>query len=106
MLVYVSHAITGEEVSKELPVTKEEIMRWQSGELIQNVWPDLSSDDREFLMTGMSQEEWDKLTEEDTEGLEGSLDEGLEPTDSEALASAGRGTDEDYGPASFDDIPF
>src|SRR6478752_4139783 len=63
MLVYVSHAITGEEVSKELPVTKEEIMRWQSGELIQNVWPDLSSDDREFLMTGMSQEEWDKLAE-------------------------------------------
>ena|SRR6478609_11842721 len=100
MIVTVEHAITGERVSKELDVTQEQLDRWAGGELIQNVFPDLDPDDREFIMTGMSQAEWDKLTEED--------DEGLELSDGEALASAGRGTDEDYRPEPdpLDDISF
>lgn len=50
---------TGKVHIKDLPITQAEIYRWQGGELIQNVWPSLSPDDREFLMTGVTAEEWE-----------------------------------------------
>lgn len=31
-----------------------------TGALIQNVFPDLNADEREFLMTGITKEEWDR----------------------------------------------
>ena len=43
----------------ELPITQEQLDRWQNGELIQKVFPFLSKDQREFLMTGVTAEEWD-----------------------------------------------
>ena len=33
--------------------------------LIQRAFPDLSADDREFILTGVSPEEWDKRWKED-----------------------------------------
>lgn len=42
----------------DLPVTEEEIARWKAGELIQNVWPHLTPDQREFIKTGITAEEW------------------------------------------------
>jgi hypothetical protein len=48
--------------TKEFPtVTEEQLERWDHGELVQNVFPDLSDDDREFIMTGITPEEWDEL---------------------------------------------
>jgi hypothetical protein len=52
---------TGKENTKDLPITHEEIVRWQGGELIQNVWPQLSPGEREFLMTGIVDDEWDDI---------------------------------------------
>ena len=52
---------TGITRTRELPITTEEIRRWQSGELIQNVWPDLSDTQRLFLIDGATQQEWDAL---------------------------------------------
>lgn len=49
---------SGEEHSMELPITLEEIKCWQGGELVQKVWPELSPDQREFIMTGITPEEW------------------------------------------------
>lgn len=40
------------------------LLAWQAmegGELIQNALPNISSDDREFLISGMSPEGWEKL---------------------------------------------
>lgn len=38
----------------------QRITEWQgSRQLIQNVFPDLTADEREFLMTGITAEEWD-----------------------------------------------
>jgi hypothetical protein len=37
----------------------------QDGELIQHAFPFLSDDEREFMLTGMSKEEWDNLFGED-----------------------------------------
>jgi len=44
--------------TREIAVTPEQLERWKAGALIQNVMPDLSVDDREFLMTGITPEEW------------------------------------------------
>ena len=43
-----------------LPITSTQLDRWTGGDLIQNVFPDLSADQREFLMTGITPEEWNQ----------------------------------------------
>lgn len=45
----------------------DDIKNWiEGGEVIQNTPLGLlSADDREFIMTGMTPEEWDKVTKED-----------------------------------------
>lgn len=50
---------TGKKHIREIDVTQEQLDNWKSGEMIQNVMPGLSSNDREFLMTGITPEEWD-----------------------------------------------
>ena len=53
---------TGKDNTMELPISLERLARWQHGEgLIQNVFPDLDTTQREFLMTGATQEEWDDM---------------------------------------------
>lgn len=44
---------------REIDVEPEQIDAWQGGLLIQYAMPNLSADDREFLMTGITPEEWD-----------------------------------------------
>ncbi len=34
---------------------------WQSGDLIQHAFPELSAEEREFLMTGITPERWNEL---------------------------------------------
>ena len=52
---------TGNTTTREIPVTQAELDDWASGTLIQNAMPALSADDREFLMTGATPEEWDEM---------------------------------------------
>ena len=43
----------------DLDITAEQLARYENGEeLIQNVFPDLSPEHREFIMTGITPEEW------------------------------------------------
>jgi hypothetical protein len=45
----------------DLPVTREQINDWRSSsKLIQNVFPNLTPEQRQFLMSGVSPEEWEK----------------------------------------------
>ena len=46
--------------SMDLPVRQGQIDRWLGGELIQDVMPHLSLDQREFLMSGITPDEWDE----------------------------------------------
>jgi len=39
--------------------TPEQLNAWKNGVLIQKAFPDLSPEDREFIMTGITPEEWD-----------------------------------------------
>ena len=46
---------------REIDVTREQVENWQGGMLIQEAMPNLSVDDREFIMTGTTQDEWDAM---------------------------------------------
>ena len=49
-------------VTMDLPITEEQIERWQSGEFIQKVMPELTPMQREFLISGISDEEdWNDM---------------------------------------------
>ena len=53
--------ISGEINSMELDVTQAQLDRWQDGELIQDVFPHLSADEREFIKTAITSQEWDSI---------------------------------------------
>ena len=44
--------------TRDIDVTEEEYDLWRSGVLIQRAMPHLSDVDREFIMTGVTEEEW------------------------------------------------
>ena len=44
-----------------LTVTIVEYYKWKGGELSQNVWPNLTPDEREFIQTGYTQAEWESI---------------------------------------------
>lgn len=53
--------------SYSVVVPAKELYAYRQGELIQNAMPSVSSDDREFLQSGMSPEGWGKAFSEDDE---------------------------------------
>ena len=60
MKVTKKSAFTGKVHTRDIPVKPEDYAKWQfDGVLIQKAMPYLSADDREFLMTGVTPEEWD-----------------------------------------------
>lgn len=63
---------SGDKHEMDIPVTEEQLLAWQRGELIQNAMPNLTADQREFIMTGITPSEWD-------EAFNGPEDEGEEP---------------------------
>ena len=48
--------------TRDLNITAEQLAQWQRGMLLQDAMPQLSVAEREFFMTGMTQEEWQDLT--------------------------------------------
>ena len=59
MLIIRTSPFSGNTNSMEIEVTQEQLSSWESGVLIQNAMPNLSADEREFIMTGITPEEWD-----------------------------------------------
>ena len=51
--------LTGEEHTLRLPVSQVQMERWEMGELVQDVFPHLSYSQREFIISGLTEEEWD-----------------------------------------------
>ena len=43
----------------DLPITEDQLFAWLDGTLIQEAMPQLSDAEREFVMTGVTAEEWD-----------------------------------------------
>lgn len=47
---------------RTIDVDPKKLQDWRSGKLkgfVQDVFPELSADDREFLLTGITRQEWD-----------------------------------------------
>lgn len=73
MLITRKSIWSNKERTLDIPVTEEQIDAWESGTLIQKAMPHLTPSEREFLITGMTDEEWNEMNAEDKE------DEGEEP---------------------------
>ncbi len=58
MIVTRRSPFTGVVHQMDLPITQEQVDAWQSGTLIQHAFPDLTADQREFLLTGITPDEW------------------------------------------------
>lgn len=61
MLITKKSPRTGKENTLDLPITQEQLDNWQAGTLIQNAMPNLDADQREFLITGLTKEDWDEI---------------------------------------------
>jgi hypothetical protein len=46
--------VSGETNVMDLPVTQMQLQEWKNGGLIQNVFPHLTPDEREFIQTGIT----------------------------------------------------
>jgi hypothetical protein len=53
--------VSGETRTLDLPVTEEQLNKYASGALLQDAFPHLSPGDREFIKTGITNEEWESL---------------------------------------------
>jgi hypothetical protein len=68
MLITRKSMLSGKVNTLEIPVTQEQLDLWESGaKLIQHVMPELTDSHREFIMTGITDDEWDKTFKEDEE---------------------------------------
>ena len=64
MLIEKVSMLTNKVHIREIDVTREQVENWQGGMLIQEAMPNLSIDDREFMMTGATADEWAALEDE------------------------------------------
>lgn len=65
-MIYLNKSkLSGKQGSMEFNMTEEEFRacftRWVDGELIQKAFPMLSADEREFIMNGITPEEWHEV---------------------------------------------
>ena len=59
-------SISGKMNTRMLPITQEQVNEWvDKGTLIQDAFPWLDNNEREFLLSGATEEEWDELFGED-----------------------------------------
>lgn len=61
MIITRTSPMTGRINKMDINVTEDQIKKWKSGALIQNVMPNLSPSEREFIMTGITENEWKEL---------------------------------------------
>ena len=69
MLVGKKSQLSGKSHEMEIDVSEKQITLWMEGALIQDVMPNLSPDEREFLMTGITPAEWDEAFAQSDVGL-------------------------------------
>ena len=60
MLVSRKSPYRGVEYQMQIDVTEKQIALWMEGALIQDVMPNLTPDEREFIMTGITPAEWNE----------------------------------------------
>lgn len=61
MLITKTSLFSGKAHTMEIDVTQEQLDKWQGGMLIQDAMPNVPADQREFLISGTTPEEWNKI---------------------------------------------
>jgi hypothetical protein len=69
MKITKTSTLTGNTNTMDLDITDEQISKWENGMLIQLAMPHLSIGEREFLISGTTPEDWDRLFPEEEEEL-------------------------------------
>ena len=57
MLIMRKSLLSGIVRTRDIPVTPVQMLRYEFGELVQDAFPELSADDREFILTGIAEGE-------------------------------------------------
>ena len=58
MLITKKSMLTGAVHSQEMNITREQLDRHERGELVQDVFPNLTTTEREFIISGVTSNEW------------------------------------------------
>jgi hypothetical protein len=60
-------AVSGTERTLDLDVSVDQMSMYLAGALIQDAFPHLPKDQREFIKSGITQDEWDAIFKEEDE---------------------------------------
>ena len=61
MTIAKTDPVTGKKNTLDIPVTETQIQSWRLGALIQDAMPELSADQREFIMSGIMPDSWERI---------------------------------------------
>ena len=59
--------LSGKVYTRDLDITEEQLAQFDAGMFVQDAFPHLSKSDREFILTGTTDEEWENLLPPDEE---------------------------------------
>lgn len=62
--------VSGITRTMDLPITEDQVRAYLDGALVQNAMPNLSDSEREFFLTGITDDEWDSVFPVDEYGEE------------------------------------
>lgn len=61
MIITKTSSLSGIVRTMDLPITEEQLKNFEFGMPIQDAMPNLTPNEREFILTGVVQEEWEEL---------------------------------------------
>lgn len=65
MIVRRRSSLSGKMHEMDLPITQDQITNYVSGAFVQDAFPQLNAGEREFIVTGITPEEWAEVFGED-----------------------------------------
>ncbi len=60
MLIERRSLVSGVLRTLDLPITEDQIEMWENGAKVQDAFPNLTPSQREFILTGITDDEWDE----------------------------------------------
>lgn len=80
MLIQRRSIYSGKMRTKDLDITREQWDQWLEGNtFVQDCFPQLNEDDREFILSGMTPEEWDEIYPDEEEDISLAQEDDDEP---------------------------
>lgn len=67
MLVTRTSPFSGKENTMDLPITQEQMTNWENGMHVQHAFRNLPAEQREFIITGITGDEWSEMFGNDDE---------------------------------------